>query len=168
MAAGRDFSVNTIIGPDTSVHGNIAAGGFTRVDGSMRGDLDAAGRVVVGERARMKSDVQGTSVTIGGVVCGNVLASERLVVLSTGLVVGDVITRRIQADEGCLIHGKIMVCPDEAKWNAALSEFRDAQSFKKETLLRNDAAGRPVGSGGVSNDDSDDKSDASAPAAVYD
>jgi cytoskeletal protein CcmA (bactofilin family) len=111
----------------------------------------------------MKSDVQGTSVTIGGVVCGNVLASERLVVLSTGLVMGDVITRRIQADEGCLIHGKITVCPDEAKWNTALSEFRDAQAFKNEALLRN-ADG--VVSPGI--DVNDNKNNASAKADVHD
>jgi cytoskeletal protein CcmA (bactofilin family) len=140
MASRGDFSVNTIIGPETVVTGDVQAAGFTRVDGAMRGDLEAAGRVVVGERARMKSDVTGTFVTIGGVVCGDVLASERLVVLSTGLILGDVITRRIQADEGCLIHGKVTVCRDEARWESALSEFRDTAAFKKESLLRLGAA----------------------------
>jgi cytoskeletal protein CcmA (bactofilin family) len=78
----------------------------------------------------MRSNVSGTAVTIGGVVRGNVLASERLTILSTGLVIGDVITRRIQADDGCLIHGKIRVCPTEESWNQALSEYRDAQGVR--------------------------------------
>jgi len=132
MASGRknDFSINTIIGPNTSLQGNIEAGGFTRVDGSIRGDVRARGRVVVGERARMKSNVSGTAITVGGVVYGNIIASESLLILSTALVIGDIITRRIQADEGCLIHGKVIVCPDEESWTRALSEYRDAQGIK--------------------------------------
>jgi len=127
----EDFSVNTIIGPGTSVSGNILSSGFTRVDGNVQGDVKAKGRVVIGEGARMKSNVSGTSITVGGVVFGNVLASERLVVLSTGLVVGDIITRRIQADEGCLIHGRVRVCKTDEAWNRALSEYRDVTRLKE-------------------------------------
>ncbi|QQO09882.1 bactofilin family protein [Breznakiella homolactica] len=123
-----ELIINTIIGPGTSVNGDITAPGFVRVDGSLRGDLKAAGRVVVGENARMKSDISGTNVTIGGVVQGNILASERITILSTGLVLGDIITRRIQADDGCLIHGRVVVCQDEAQWNATVSSYRDARS----------------------------------------
>ncbi|MDR1899094.1 MAG: polymer-forming cytoskeletal protein [Treponema sp.] len=132
MAKGRheDFSINTIIGPNTSISGDINSGGFTRVDGSVRGNVNARGRVVIGEKARMKSNVSGTAVTIGGVVCGSVVASEQLIILSTGLVLGDIITRRIQADEGCLIHGKVAVCPTEESWNRALSEYRDIQGLR--------------------------------------
>jgi cytoskeletal protein CcmA (bactofilin family) len=127
----EDFSINTIIGPGTSVFGNIESGGFTRVDGNILGDVKAKGRVVIGERARMKSNVSGTFITVGGVVLGNVLASERLIVLTTGLIMGDIITRRIQADEGCLIHGRVHVCRTEEAWNRAISEHRDVAGLKE-------------------------------------
>jgi cytoskeletal protein CcmA (bactofilin family) len=126
----EDFSINTIIGPNTRVNGDIETGGFTRVDGSVMGNVSARGRVVIGEYARMKSNVLGTSVTVGGVVYGNIIASEQLIVLSTGLVLGDIITRRIQADEGCLIHGKVLVCSDEKSWTKALAEHRDMAGIK--------------------------------------
>lgn len=133
----RDFSINTIIGQGSSVQGDIEAGGFTRVDGNIRGDLHVRGRIVVGENARLESSINGTSITIGGVVRGNVIASERLIILSTGLVLGDIITRRIQADDGCLIHGKIVICKDDEKWSAVMAEYDDAQVVRKvlrETL----------------------------------
>jgi len=133
MASSKneDFSINTIIGPGTSVSGHVESGGFTRVDGNVKGDIKSKGRVVIGERARMKSNVSGTSVTVGGVVIGNVLASEHLVVLTTGLVMGDIITRRIQADEGCLIHGRVRVCQTEESWNRAISEYRDMSGLRE-------------------------------------
>ena len=136
-----DFSINTIIGPGTSVFGDIESGGFTRVDGNVQGDLKAKGRVIIGERARMKSNISGTYVTVDGVVFGNVLASERLVVLTTGLVMGDIITRRIQAEEGCLIHGRVRVCKTEEGWNLALSEYEDEAGLRESLRINPSASG---------------------------
>jgi len=127
----EDFSINTIIGPGTSVSGDVESGGFTRVDGNVQGNVKAKGRVVIGERARMRSNVSGTFVTVGGVVFGNVLASERLIILATGLIMGDIITKRIQADDGCLIHGRVRVCQTEEVWNRALSEYRDVAGLRE-------------------------------------
>jgi len=136
-----DLSINTIIGPGTSVFGNIESGGFTRVDGNVLGDVKAKGRVVIGEQARMKSNVSGTLITVGGVVFGNVLASERLIILATGLVMGDIITRRIQADEGCLIHGRVRVCRTEEAWNRAISEFRDVAGLRESLGIHSQSHG---------------------------
>jgi cytoskeletal protein CcmA (bactofilin family) len=142
MAGSRnDFSVNTIIGPNSFFSGDIESGGFTRVDGSLQGSLSALGRVIVGERARMRSSVSGTSVTIGGVVFGNILASEQVIILSTALVVGNIITMRIRADEGCLIHGRVTVCPSPEKWESAVREYHDMQG------VRSALAGRTPDSG---------------------
>jgi cytoskeletal protein CcmA (bactofilin family) len=131
----EDFSINTIVGPGTSVSGDIESAGFTRVDGNVMGDLKARGRVIIGERARMKSNVSGTFITIGGVVFGNVLASERLIILSSGLVMGDIITRRIEAEKGCLIHGRVRVCKTEEAWNRALAEYRDTAGLRESLGL---------------------------------
>ncbi|MDR1351775.1 MAG: polymer-forming cytoskeletal protein [Treponema sp.] len=149
MPAGKreDFSVNTIIGPNTSINGNVDSAGFTRVDGSLCGNLSARGRIIIGERARMKSNITGTAVTIGGVVSGSVLASDKVVILATGVVLGDIITQRIQADDGCLIHGRVIVCQTRAKWDSAVSEYRDAEDLKSVTAA---FAQRPSVSGKAS------------------
>jgi cytoskeletal protein CcmA (bactofilin family) len=130
LSRREEFSLNTIIGPASSVQGNVDAGGFTRVDGDLRGDLNASGRIIVGEDARILGMVTGTAITIGGVVCGNILAEERVVILATGIVLGDIITRRIQADENCLIQGRILVCGDSSRWEQAAREYRDARDVK--------------------------------------
>ena len=128
----KDFSINTIIGPGSRVFGNIESQGFTRVDGNVRGDLRARGQVVIGENARMKSNVSGTFITIGGVVWGNVLASEEIIILASGLVRGDIITRKIRADDGCFIHGKVKVCRSAEAWDKAVSEHREILAFLKK------------------------------------
>jgi cytoskeletal protein CcmA (bactofilin family) len=129
-APAEDFSINTIIGPHTELNGDVETDGFTRVDGTIRGNLSVKGRVVIGESARMRGSISGTVMTVGGVVQGDILASERLTILSTALILGDIVTRRIQADEGCLIHGRVKVCKSSEAWDRALLEYRDAQGVK--------------------------------------
>ena len=138
-----DISINTIVGQGSAFNGDIEAAGFVRVDGTVRGDVGARGRVVVGERARMESDIVGTTVIIGGVVKGNVFASERVVVLSTGLVIGDIITRRIQADDGVLIQGKIIACGEHGDYESRVSEYRDEQGVRARALGKAESRPEP-------------------------
>ena len=143
MAQDRsgDFSINTIIGPGTDLSGDVETGGFTRIDSYIRGNVKSKGRVVIGERARMKGNVTGTNITIGGVVVGNIIADGHLVILSTAVVIGDIITRRIQADDGSFINGRVAVCPDDAGWEKTISEYRDAQGIKSALPVFNKTYG---------------------------
>lgn len=125
-----DFTINTIIGHNTTFVGDITVGGFARIDGSIRGNIKANGRVVIGECARMKGHLRGTNITVGGVVCGNIIADGHLVILSTAIILGDVITRRIQVDNECIVNGMVKVCSDEESWRKTISEYMDAQGIK--------------------------------------
>lgn len=126
----NDFSINTIIGENTSLTGDIETGGFTRIDGSIRGNAKVKGRVVVGERARVKGNVSGTNITVGGVVCGNIIADGHLVILSTALIIGDIVTRRIQADDGCFVNGRVAVCTSDEIWEKKLTEHHDSHGIR--------------------------------------
>jgi cytoskeletal protein CcmA (bactofilin family) len=125
-----DLFSNTLISFGTTISGDVTAPGFVRVDGSIKGSLRTEGPVIVGARARMKSDITGTTITVGGVVKGNIIASERVTVLSTGLVLGDIITKRIQADSGCLIHGKVVVCKSDDQWEKTIRTYKDARGIQ--------------------------------------
>jgi cytoskeletal protein CcmA (bactofilin family) len=125
-----DLISNTIISAGTMVNGDVTAPGFVRVDGSLKGSLHTEGPVIVGAKARMKSDITGTNITVGGVVKGNIIASERVTILSTGLVLGDIITKRIQADSGCLIHGKVVICTSDDQWKSTIRSYKDAKGIQ--------------------------------------
>uniref|UniRef100_A0A7C3I6S8 Polymer-forming cytoskeletal protein n=1 Tax=Gracilinema caldarium TaxID=215591 RepID=A0A7C3I6S8_9SPIR len=127
----ENLSINTIIGPGTFIQGDISSAGFTRIDGALKGDLVAQGRVVVGENARLRSNITGTAVTVGGVVLGDILANERVTVLSSAVVLGTIITCRIQIDEGCVVHGRVVTCSSKEEWERRCTEHKDAQSIRR-------------------------------------
>ena len=127
----ENFSVNTIIGPGTCIEGNVSSDGFTRIDNSLKGNLVVQGRVVIGENARLRSNISGTSVTIGGVVMGDILANERVTILSTAVVLGNIITCRIQIDEGCIVHGSVVTCSTKEEWEQRCAAYKDARSIRR-------------------------------------
>ena len=127
----ENLSINTIIGPGTVIDGEITSAGFTRIDGSLKGNLTVQGRVVVGESARLLSNISGTAVTVGGVVLGDILANDRVTVLSSAVVLGTIITCRVQIDEGCIVHGNIVTCSSKEEWEQRCAEFKDARSIRR-------------------------------------
>ncbi len=125
----EDLIVNTLIGPGTRFEGELSVAGFVRIDGELKGRLKATGRVIIGEKARLESDVEGTAIVIGGVVKGNVFASERVTILSSGMVIGDIITCRIQIDDGVVTHGRVIACGAKNDWERRLAEYLDARAL---------------------------------------
>lgn len=119
--------INTIIGPGSSIFGDVETAGFLRVDGRIRGTVKASGRVVVGEQARLESDIHGTVVVVGGVVKGDIVASERVTILASGIVIGDIVTKRISVEDGVVLRGRVVACGEEA-FETQAQRHRDARS----------------------------------------
>ncbi|WP_304222965.1 polymer-forming cytoskeletal protein [Gracilinema caldarium] len=132
----ENLSINTIIGAGTRIDGDVVSPGFTRIDGALKGDLTVQGRVVIGENARLRSNVSGTAVTVGGVVLGDILAHDRVIVLSSAVVLGTIITCRIQIDEGSIIHGRVITCATREEWERRCAEQRDARSINAPIFRR--------------------------------
>ncbi len=124
----EDAPINTIIGAGARFFGEVEAPGFLRIDGQVKGGpVRASGRVVIGEKARIRSDVEGTSIIVGGVIEGDIIASESVKILSSALVLGDIVTKRIIIDDGVVLRGRVVACGTEA-FETRLQAFRDARS----------------------------------------
>ena len=109
MADFRDTLVNSIIGAGSAVDGDIDVDGLLRVDGDLRGSVRVTGNGVVGARARVEASIRARSAIIGGTVKGDVYVTERLRLLSGGVVVGNVFAPRFEAEDGTLVHGDVSV-----------------------------------------------------------
>lgn len=127
--APEDVSINTIVGPGSFVRGELKISGFIRIDGDIDGNLETSGRVIVGENARIRGHVRSRLITIGGVVQGDVIAPDGVTILSTGMVLGTVLTRKLQVEETVILHGPCFAVNDQARFELALSEYNDRQAL---------------------------------------
>lgn len=101
--------MQTIIGPDTVVRGDVETSGVVRVDGSVHGSIHAEGSVIVGTKATVYGDIVAASASIGGFVQGGVYVLGTLETGKEGRVRGDIFAARLEAAEGSVFKGRVQV-----------------------------------------------------------
>lgn len=97
---------NSVIGRDNVFSGEFRSDGLLRIDGDYKGVIKGYGVVLVGEKGRIVGDIYARSVRIGGKIKGNVYALERVDILSTGKLLGDLWTKKCLAEEGMIFTGQ--------------------------------------------------------------
>lgn len=105
--AGND-KVDSVIGANSMVKGDVHSRGTLRIDGTVEGNIRADASVIVGEKGVVKANITASQVIIGGTVHGNVHGRERVEVLSTGRMYGDVTTAasKFVVAEGVVFEGR--------------------------------------------------------------
>lgn len=129
-----DISINSIIGNGSSIRGDIKINGFMRIDGGLEGNLETTGNVLVGENARIAGNITARSITVGGIIKGNVVAPEQVHLLSSSIVIGDIQTRRFQADENVIVHGHCISLYDETEYESASAEWENIKSISQKAI----------------------------------
>ena len=110
----------TVLGPSTTLYGDLKCQADIRLDGIFEGTLEIDGNVLVGETAKITADIHGKNVSIAGAVRGNV-SGRKVQLLRTGRVWGENSATAITTEEGAFIDGKIKMLSHEAGQDYDLS-----------------------------------------------
>jgi cytoskeletal protein CcmA (bactofilin family) len=111
-----DAFINSIIGEGTRFKGEFDLNGLLRIDGDFTGTIRTVGKVLVGQNGRAECTLHAGTVVIGGVVRGEIFCAEKTIILSTGLMLGNITTPRLIVEEGVIFNGmcKITANPPQA------------------------------------------------------
>lgn len=101
--------INSIVGPGTFLRGHVELQGLLRIDGDFSGSVRTDGRVIVGKGGRADCAIEAGTVVVGGLFRGEIVAYEKVVLLSSSVVLGTVATPRLVAEEGVLFSGRFRV-----------------------------------------------------------
>lgn len=104
-----DAFINSIIGEGTRFKGEFDLNGLLRIDGDFTGTIRTKGKVLVGRNGRAECTLHAGTVVIGGVVRGDVFSSEKVIILSTGLMLGNIVTPRLIIEEGVIFDGNCRI-----------------------------------------------------------
>ena len=94
-----------IIGAGTSIKGDIVCPGDIRIDGSLVGNLQVQGKVVVGASGNIKGEISCKNSEIEGKIEGKLTITELLVLKSTASVLGDINIRKLAIEPGAMFTG---------------------------------------------------------------
>ena len=96
----------TVLGPHTALRGELKSAANVRIDGMFDGGIEIEGNIMVGETAHISANIQAYNLSIAGSVRGD-LTGQKIQVLRTGRVWGDLNATSIVTEEGAFIDGKI-------------------------------------------------------------
>ena len=120
--------IATTLGRETVFSGTMRFSTSLKVEGNFEGEIISSGFLYVEKGARVKADVQVGSVVVGGVVEGNIVAAEKLEMLSTGKVYGNVTTSKLKIADGVVFEGKCEMIknPDDVDiFSSSVEKIKD-------------------------------------------
>jgi cytoskeletal protein CcmA (bactofilin family) len=110
MAKNNDHKVHekivTTLGKETNFNGILRFKESLKIDGRFEGEIESPGFLYIENGATVTADIKVGAVVIGGVVRGNIEASDRLEMLATGKVFGNIRTAKLNIADGVVFEGK--------------------------------------------------------------
>lgn len=116
-------ALNTIA-QDTKIKGNIESEGDIRIDGTLVGDLDCKGRVVVGPDSKINGIIRCTSAEIMGFVKGEIVVKDLLSLKSSSSITGNLTMGKLSVEPGARFFGHCKMINDEKNVSEAEPEVK--------------------------------------------
>ena len=98
--------IATRLGKRTSFNGRMRFTAPVKISGRFEGEIIAEGFLYIDEGAYVRADVTAGSIVIAGEVHGNVQAAQKVEMLSTGKIYGNVRTAKLRIADGVVFDGK--------------------------------------------------------------
>lgn len=98
-------SISTNLGKDTYFNGTLTFKKPLQISGEFIGEIISESFLYISDTAVVRANIQAHTVIVGGQVIGNVVATERLEMLSTGKVTGNIKTAKLQIADGVVFDG---------------------------------------------------------------
>ena len=104
-----EIKANSTIGENSAFEGRFLVRGNMRIDGTFEGKTLFVDQLQIGEKAKVKTDINATSVVVEGLVIGNVTATRRILLLSSARVLGDLKTPELIIQDGVVLEGRCTI-----------------------------------------------------------
>ena len=100
MKRNESTESNSIIGEGSYFKGEFTLNGTLRVDGCYEGEILEVDNVFVGQTGKVKSNIKTVSAVIEGIIIGNIEAKNRVMLMPTSRVLGEIRTPELIIQNG--------------------------------------------------------------------
>jgi cytoskeletal protein CcmA (bactofilin family) len=97
--------INVFWGKDSLFNGKMTSEGIFRLDGKVEGEIFHSGTLIIGDTAVIKGKVEVNTLTLNGMLQGQVIAKDRLEIHSKGKLYGTISTPILIIQDGGIFEG---------------------------------------------------------------
>jgi cytoskeletal protein CcmA (bactofilin family) len=107
MAKLNETDNNTInlISTGTDITGDIKSNGDIRIDGTLTGNLNTKGKVVIGPTGKISGEVICKNSEVSGTVEGKIIVGQLLNLKASSRILGDIDTAKLSIEPGAVFTG---------------------------------------------------------------
>jgi cytoskeletal protein CcmA (bactofilin family) len=107
----KPTEVETVVGANTYVRGDIQSDGGARVEGIFEGTIEVTGNLVIGEGAKVIADIKANNISVSGAVKGDI-TGNKVEILDNGRVWGNLKVNSLLLNEGAYLRGQTTMAGD--------------------------------------------------------
>jgi len=113
----RSEKVDTLIGQQTELHGDVMFGGGLHVDGKVKGNIiaekESSTMLVLSEKGSIEGEIRVPYIIVNGLVIGDIYASESVELAQNARITGNVYYNRIEVAMGAEVNGSLVHYDDK-------------------------------------------------------
>jgi cytoskeletal protein CcmA (bactofilin family) len=136
----RDMADNngevTIVGTGARLEGNVVSAGSLRIDGQVKGQINADGDVTLSSQSQVEADIRAQNVSVAGRFTGNIVVKDKAHLARGGRIDGNITSKTLVVEEGGVFHGQSIMdagaSSGSSSASAASSSTGAAAAEKKE------------------------------------
>ena len=96
----------TIVGAGARLEGNVVSAGNLRIDGQVKGQINADGDVTLSPQSQVEADIRAQNVSVAGKFKGNVIVKGKAHLARGGRIDGNITSKTLVVEEGGVFHGQ--------------------------------------------------------------
>jgi len=121
----------TIVGQGAKLEGNVVSAGSLRVDGQVKGQINADGDVMLSAQSNVEATIHAANVVVSGRLKGDINAKAKVELARGGRVDGNITTKALVIQEGGIFNGQ-SVMDAAAAAAAAPAQARPTEAAKPQ------------------------------------
>ena len=99
----------TIVGAGARLEGNVVSAGSLRIDGQVKGQINAEGDVALSPQSQVEADIRAQNVSVAGTFKGNLIVKGKAHLARGGRIEGNITSTTLVVEEGGVFHGQSLM-----------------------------------------------------------
>jgi cytoskeletal protein CcmA (bactofilin family) len=109
----------TIVGQGAKLEGTVVSAGSLRIDGQIKGQVNADGDVMLSAQSAVEADIRAQNVSVAGRFKGSIVVKGRAEITRGGRVDGNITSKTLVVEEGAVFQGQSIMDQQTAATQAA-------------------------------------------------
>ena len=126
-----DNTTINLISNGTDITGDIKSNGDIRIDGSLTGNLNTKGKVVIGTTGKVKGEVICKNSEVAGFLEGKIVVGQLLNLKASSKIHGDIVTSKLSIEPGAVFSGNCKMSDTDNNVGAGIIKEKEPEKLTK-------------------------------------